>query len=72
MVLVNGAEGIGTGYSTFIPAYNPKDIINNLRNIINGKGQNDLVPWYNGFTGQIKKSLFQSFFMHKNSRNYDG
>jgi DNA topoisomerase-2 len=30
-VLVNGAEGIGTGWSTFIPNYNPCDIVANLR-----------------------------------------
>jgi len=28
MILVNGAIGIGTGYSTNIPQFNPKDIIN--------------------------------------------
>ena len=27
MVLVNGAEGIGVGWSTSIPNYNPRDII---------------------------------------------
>ena len=32
MVLVNGSEGIGTGFSTFIPNYNPVDIINWLKN----------------------------------------
>lgn len=34
MTLVNGAEGIGTGWSTFIPCYNPRDIVANLRNIM--------------------------------------
>jgi DNA topoisomerase II len=28
MLLVNGARGIGTGYSTFIPAYNPRHLGN--------------------------------------------
>jgi len=31
MVLVNGAEGIGTGWSTSIPCFNPLDIINNIK-----------------------------------------
>ncbi|CAH1454096.1 unnamed protein product [Lactuca virosa] len=31
MVLVNGSEGIGTRWSTFIPNYNPRDIIANLK-----------------------------------------
>lgn len=26
-VLVNGAEGIGTGWSTSIPNYNPRDLV---------------------------------------------
>ena len=30
MVLVNGAEGIGTGFSTKIPNFNPSDIIENI------------------------------------------
>jgi DNA topoisomerase-2 len=30
MVLVNGASGIGTGWSTCIPSYNPRDIIHIL------------------------------------------
>jgi len=27
MVLVNGSQGIGTGWSTTIPSYNPREII---------------------------------------------
>jgi DNA topoisomerase-2 len=34
MVLVNVAIGIGTGYSTNVPQYNPEDIINIYLNII--------------------------------------
>ncbi|EFJ45103.1 hypothetical protein VOLCADRAFT_94598 [Volvox carteri f. nagariensis] len=52
-VLVNGAEGIGTGWSTFIPNYNPRDIIANLRRLLNGEEQDPLHPWYRGFTGTI-------------------
>ena len=31
MALVNGCIGIGTGFSTKIPNYNPLDIIHNLQ-----------------------------------------
>jgi DNA topoisomerase-2 len=56
MVLVNGSEGIGTGYSTFIPCYNPLDIINNIKlKLQNKKDDSELVPWYRGFKGQINK-----------------
>jgi DNA topoisomerase-2 len=31
MVLVNGADGIGTGWMTKIPNYNPREIVKNLK-----------------------------------------
>ncbi len=43
MILVNGAEGIGTGYSTFVPNYNPREIIANLKRLINGLEPTDMV-----------------------------
>ena len=30
MILVNGTEGIGTGWSTSVPSFNPADIIKNI------------------------------------------
>jgi DNA topoisomerase-2 len=35
MVLVNGADGIGTGWMTKIPNYNPREIVNNLMRMLN-------------------------------------
>lgn len=32
--LVNGAEGIGTGWSTSIPQYNPREIIQNIQRLM--------------------------------------
>jgi DNA topoisomerase-2 len=55
MVLVNGAEGIGTGFSTKIPPYNPLEIISNLRNIMSGKSYVTMDPWWQGFDGIINK-----------------
>ena len=55
MILVNGAQGIGTGFSTKIPPYNPIEIIINLRNIINGEKFNPMDPWWQGFEGIISK-----------------
>ncbi|GLC69283.1 hypothetical protein PLESTF_000811300 [Pleodorina starrii] len=52
-VLVNGAEGIGTGWSTSIPNYNPSDIIANLRRLLKGEEQEIMHPWYRGFHGSI-------------------
>ena len=53
---VNGSDtGIGTGWSTKIPTYNPRDIIANLRLIIAGEQPNMLIPWFRGFMGTIEE-----------------
>jgi DNA topoisomerase-2 len=56
MVLVNGALGIGTGFSTNIPCYNPLDVVNALRMFMSDESAapNDIKPWYNGFEGVIE------------------
>ncbi|RDB28584.1 DNA topoisomerase 2 [Hypsizygus marmoreus] len=54
MVLINGAEGIGTGWSTTIPCYNPTDIVMNLRRLMNGEEVVPMLPWWRGFKGEIK------------------
>jgi DNA topoisomerase-2 len=55
MVLVNGATGIGTGYSTNIQCYNPQDIIANIRRFNIGEPMVEMAPWYRGYNGQIIK-----------------
>ena len=55
MILVNGGEGIGTGFSTKIPPFNPSDIISNIRNIMNGKPYVSMTPWWQGFEGFVNK-----------------
>ncbi|KAJ6905291.1 hypothetical protein NC652_023142 [Populus alba x Populus x berolinensis] len=54
-VLVNGCEGIGTGWSTFIPNYNPRDVVANVRRLLNGEMMEPMNPWYRGFKGTIEK-----------------
>ncbi|XP_052620374.1 DNA topoisomerase 2 isoform X2 [Lactuca sativa] len=56
MVLVNGSEGIGTGWSTFVPNYNPRDIIANLKRLLNGEEMVPMDPWYKWFRGTIQKT----------------
>ena len=56
MVLVNGSKGIGTGFSTEIMCYNPKNIIAYLKNKLCGtKDKIEFLPYYEGFTGEIEK-----------------
>lgn len=52
-VLVNGAEGIGTGWATSVPNYNPRDIIRNIRRMLRGQTMEEMMPWYKGYKGTI-------------------
>ncbi|XP_066992213.2 DNA topoisomerase 2 isoform X2 [Anabrus simplex] len=54
MVLVNGADGIGTGWMTKIPNYNPREIVQNLMRMIDGEDPVPMVPWYKNFRGTIE------------------
>lgn len=49
LVLVNGSEGIGTGWSSYIPNYNPRDIVANVRRLLNDETMEPMDPWYRGF-----------------------
>lgn len=67
LVLCNGGEGIGTGWSTFIPNYNPIDLVECIELLLekstsdgeitedlNETLRSKLKPWYRGFTGSIE------------------
>jgi DNA topoisomerase-2 len=53
LLLVNGADGIGTGWSTSVPNYNPRDIVANLKRMLDGEAPEKMHPWYRGFKGTI-------------------
>lgn len=55
MILVNGADGIGTGFSCSVPCFDPKDIRANIIRILNREPLVPMNPWYRGFTGKIEK-----------------
>lgn len=52
-VLVNGSEGIGTGWSSSVPCYNPRDLISNIRRLLDGQPMEPMAPWYRGFRGSV-------------------
>jgi DNA topoisomerase-2 len=61
MVIVNGSKGIGTGFSTEIMCYNPKDITTYLKQKLqnasssSAQGLFEFMPYYEGFNGTISK-----------------
>eukprot|EP00096_Caligus_rogercresseyi_P005023 TRINITY_DN1980_c0_g1_i2.p1 TRINITY_DN1980_c0_g1~~TRINITY_DN1980_c0_g1_i2.p1 ORF type:complete len:1518 (+),score=657.25 TRINITY_DN1980_c0_g1_i2:186-4739(+) len=54
MVLINGADGIGTGWMTKIPNFNPKDVVENILRLMDGKEMKELTPWFKHFKGTIE------------------
>jgi DNA topoisomerase-2 len=62
MVLVNGADGIGTGWSTSIPNYHPVTIVENLKRRMGRLDPADpeekpfepMTPWFRGWKGVVE------------------
>jgi DNA topoisomerase-2 len=61
-VLINGAEGMGTGFASKILAYNPEDIRKQCIAALNGSKREKLIPWYRDYTGTITKEGEQAVF----------
>uniref|UniRef100_A0A7N6AEH1 DNA topoisomerase 2 n=1 Tax=Anabas testudineus TaxID=64144 RepID=A0A7N6AEH1_ANATE len=56
-VLVNGAEGIGTGWASKIPNYNIREIVGNIHRMLNGDEPLPMLPNYKGFRGTIEQVM---------------
>ena len=62
--LINGISGIGTGFSCNIAPYNPKIIIQYLKNKLSKQTNNiEFVPYYEGFKGTIHKIAEQKYLI---------
>jgi DNA topoisomerase-2 len=65
MCLVNGCEGVATGWSTNVPMFDPKEIIQNLLTLLNEEKASTLQrpelasmrPHYVGFKVSIAHNL---------------
>ena len=56
IILINGAIGIGTGFSTTILPHKLEDIANYIINKIKNKRIKKIMPWYRNFNGIIKET----------------
>lgn len=65
MLLVNGSRGIGTGYSTFIPSFNPDELKSAIIEWLEkGTGlDREFAPWTRGFKGKISKIDKQDYLV---------
>ena len=55
MILVNGCNGIGTGFSSFIMKHDPIQIIDYIINYLENKPKHKITPYYHGFKGSINE-----------------
>jgi len=63
--LMNGISGIGTGFSCDIAPYNPKIVIQYLKNKLANKSNDaiDFVPYYEGFKGSVSRLTDQKYLI---------
>ncbi|KAF4127971.1 DNA gyrase/topoisomerase IV [Phytophthora infestans] len=75
MLLVNGAEGIGTGWSSSIPCHHPVLVIDKLLKLLDAEEAGDdlsivelslMTPWAKGFSGDIRQTGKHSFVSRGN------
>ena len=65
MQLVNGLVGIGTGFSSCIPQYNPLEIVENVKRKINSQPYKEMNPWFRNFEGSILKQDSKTYLSFK-------
>ena len=61
MILINGTKGIGTGWSTDIPQYNPIDVLNCMYKLLKNEPLEELTPWYRNYDGKFIRTGPKSF-----------
>lgn len=60
-VLVNGADGIGTGWASRIPNYDIREIVDNIHRMLNGEEPQPMLPNYKNFRGTIDQVMDNQF-----------
>ncbi len=84
LMLLNGSEGIGTGFSSVIPSFHHKDIIDSMTSFLNTGKAKKLKPYFHLFnndldidkSGKINfhakfEQVGESIFMTEIPRNFD-
>ena len=80
MILINGCEGIGTGWSSKVPSFNPLEIVEAIKIWLENDGEvliqdpddptnivsmfPEFTPWYRGFIGEIEKNAENRFISY--------
>ncbi|XP_061666786.1 DNA topoisomerase 2-alpha [Syngnathoides biaculeatus] len=62
-VLINGSDGIGTGWASRIPNYDVREIVTNMTRMLNGEEPQPMLPNYKGFKGTIDQLIDNHYFV---------
>jgi DNA gyrase subunit A len=84
IMLLNGAEGIGTGFSSVIPSFNHKDIIDSMIKMVETGKPKKLKPFVNNYGNKIEvdergrilfrmkfEKIGESIYIKEIPRNFD-
>ena len=75
VLLLNGCVGIGTGFSTDIPPYNPADLVRVIKERLAGRLNSlrpvHLRPWWQGFKGDIVSGADNHSYITKGISTFD-
>jgi len=63
MILVNGSEGIGSGWRSAIPNHNPRELVECIKRKMRGETIGQVLPWFNNYTGKIIEGEESSGFV---------
>ena len=63
MILVNGAEGIGTGFSCYVPPFDPEAVKHNILCALDQVPMSPMKPFFKGFKGTITKTKDHTWVM---------
>lgn len=63
MILMNGAEGIGTGFSCYVPPFDPEAIKHNILCALDQVAMIPMKPFFKGFKGKMTKTKDHTWVM---------
>lgn len=63
LILINGGEGIGTGYSSTVPSFNPDEVKDRVLKMMRGEPCDPIHPWYPRFKGTITQTNEGSYLV---------
>ena len=62
---MNGTDGIGTGYSTQLPCYDPQQVHDYIKSkLTNQAYTKEIMPYYRGFKGTMTKESDYTYMSH--------